>query len=79
MDGRIVIGIGALFLVIGTCTFFWGRREMARYYEAMSQRRDVREFIERTPLRPEPEALQIGGIIAVVVGVALVVMGLFRL
>lgn len=79
MDRWIVIGLGALFLVLGIAAFIWGRREMADYYKALSQRRDVREFIERTPIRPEPEALKIGGIIAMVVGVALVVTGLIWL
>jgi len=76
MDGWIVVGLGALFVVLGILAFFWGRREMNDYYLVISQRRDVREFIERSPLRPEPEALKIGGLIAAAVGVVLVVLGL---
>jgi protein-S-isoprenylcysteine O-methyltransferase Ste14 len=79
MDGWIVIGLGALFLVLGILAFIWGCREMDNYYMVISQRRDVREFIERSPLRPEPEALKIGGVIAVVVGVVLVVLGIIWL
>ena len=79
MDGWIVIGLGALFVVLGVLAFIWGCREMDDYYMVISQRRDVREFIERSPLRPEPEALKIGGAIAVVVGVVLVVLGIIRL
>jgi len=76
MDSWIVIGLGVLFVVMGILAFIWGCREMDSYYRAISQRRDVREFIERSPLRPEPEALKIGGIITAVVGVVLTVMGL---
>ena len=76
MDDWIVIGLGGLFVVLGTLVFIWGSREMDAYYKAMSQRRDVREFIERSPLRPEPQALKIGGIIAVAVGIVLVIMGI---
>ena len=79
MDGWIVIGLGVFFIILGILAFIWGCREMASYYMALCQRRDVREFIERSPLRPEPEALKIGGVIAVVVGVVLVVMGIIRL
>ncbi len=79
MDDWIVIGIGGLFVLLGILVFIWGCREMDAYYTAMSQRRDVREFIERSPLRPEPQALKIGGVIAVAVGIVLVVMGIIWL
>jgi hypothetical protein len=79
MDSWIAIGLGGLFIVLGIATFFWGRRETTAYYEAISQRRDVREFVERAPLRPEPEALKIGGIIAAVVGLVMLVMGIIWL
>jgi len=79
MDGRIIVGLGVLFLILGILTFIWGCREMASYYMALSQRRDVREFIERSPLRPEPEALKIGGVIAAIVGAVVLVLGIIWL
>lgn len=79
MEGWIVIGLGVFFLILGIIAFIWGCLEMDDYYRAISQRRDVREFIERSPLRPEPEALKIGGIIAAIVGVVVTVMGIIWL
>ncbi len=79
MDAWIAIGLGALFVLLGIGAFIWGQRETTAYYEAISQRRDVREFVERAPLRPEPEALKIGGIICAVVGLVVLVLGLFWL
>ena len=79
MDSWIVIALGALFIVLGILAFFWGCREMDAYYRGLCQRRDIREFIERSPLRPEPEALKIGGIIMVVVGIVLLTMGIIWL
>jgi hypothetical protein len=76
MDGWIVIGLGALFLLLGVAVFFWGRREKNEYYEAITRRNDMREFLERSPLRPEPEALTIGGIITFVLGIVLIVLGI---
>jgi hypothetical protein len=76
MEGWIVIGLGALFIVLGIAVFIWGRRETDSYYEAISRRMDVREFVERSPLRPEPEALKIGGAICAAVGIVLVGLGL---
>jgi hypothetical protein len=79
MDGWIVTGLGVLFMVLGVVVFLWGRRELTDYYDAITRRQDMREFLEHSPLRPEPEALKIGGIITVVVGLALVVMGVIWL
>jgi len=79
MDGWIVTGLGALFVVLGVVVFFWGRRELTEYYDAITRRQDMREFLEHSPLRPEPEALKIGGVITIVVGVTMVVMGAFWL
>ena len=79
MDGWIVVSLGVLFLALGAAVFFWGRREMDAYYEAISRRIDMREFIERSPLRPEPEALKIGGLITAAVGAVVLVMGVIWL
>ena len=77
MDGWILIGLGVLFIALGIATFIWGQKELVAYYEGITRRTDVREFLERSPLRPEPEALKIGGVIMGVVGLALVLFGIF--
>ena len=76
MDGWIVTGLGLFFVVLGVLVFIWGRRELIAYYEAITRRQDMREFLEHSPLRPEPEALKIGGVITIAVGVVLIVMGI---
>lgn len=76
MDKWIPIAIGAAFILIGIGAWFWGRDETRKYYEAITNRMDVREFLERSPIRPEPEALKIGGIISIAVGLVILVMGI---
>jgi hypothetical protein len=77
MDGWILIGLGVLFVLLGIGTFIWGQKELVAYYEGITRRMDVREFLERSPLRPEPEALKIGGIITGIIGVAFILLGIF--
>ena len=71
----ILIGIGGLLIVLGLVGLFWGRREEKSYYDAISTRPDVREFLEHQPERPEPGALKIGGWAAIAVGLVLLAMG----
>ena len=71
----ILMGIGGLFILLGLGAIIWGRREEKSYYDAVSTRPDVREFLERQPRRPQPESLKIGGWIAVALGLILLVMG----
>ena len=79
MDRWIVIIIGTVFALLGIGALIWWRYEIRRYYEALSNRQDIREFLERSPIRPEPEALQIGGIILLAVGVLMIVLGIIWL
>jgi len=67
--------IGGVFVVVGLILYFLGRREESKYYDSISHRYDVREYVERFPKRPEPAALRIGGITAIVVGVVLLALG----
>ncbi len=76
MHNWIPIAIGAAFILIGIIALFWGRAETRRYYEALSNRMDVREFLERSPIRPEPEALKIGGILSIAVGLVILLIGI---
>jgi hypothetical protein len=63
--------------IIGVCIFLmgigfaiWGRREEKRYYDSLTTRPDLREFVSHWPPRIEPGALKTGGWIGVVVGLA---------
>ena len=74
-DWSILIGMGVLFIFLGLAALIWGKREEKSYYNAISTRHDVREFLEHEPERPEPGALKIGGWIAMAIGLLMVVMG----
>jgi len=74
-DWSILIGMGVLFIFLGLAAFIWGKREEKSYYNSISARHDVREFLEHEPERPEPGALKIGGWIAMAIGLLMVVMG----
>ena len=74
-DWLVVMILGGVFILLGVATFFWGRGEEKSYYDAISSRPDAREFLEHSPLRPEPGALKIGGWIAISIGLLLLVIG----
>jgi multisubunit Na+/H+ antiporter MnhB subunit len=74
-DCFILIGMGGLFILLGLAAFIWGKREEKSYYNSISTRHDVREFLEHEPARPEPGALKIGGWIAIAIGLLMLVMG----
>lgn len=74
-DLLIVIILGGLFILIGAGFFLWGRSEEREYYKAISTRNDVREYMEHTPVRPEPGGLKAGGIIAFFLGLFMLILG----
>ncbi len=76
----IVVIIGAVFVILGIISLVWGRNEEGAYYGSVSKRIDVREFLDRTPGRPEPNALRTGGKICFAVGIVVLLVSLgFRL
>jgi len=66
--------IGAIIFFGGIGFVFWGRHEEDAYYDSLTTRFDLREFMSRWPPRPEPGALKLGGWIGIIVG--LVVAGI---
>jgi hypothetical protein len=69
------MGMGGLFIILGLVTFAWGKGEERRYYDSLSTRSDVREYLEHWPQRPEPGALKIGGWISLAVGLVMLAIG----
>ena len=74
-DCFILMGMGGVFILLGIIAFFRGKREEKSYYNSIASRHDVREFLEHKPERPEPEALKIGGWIAIAIGLIMLVIG----
>ena len=75
-DCVILMGLGALLLVLGLATFIWGKREEKGYFNALSARPgDTREFMEHWPSRPQPGALKLGGWLAMAVGLVMLTAG----
>ena len=75
-DWFILMGIGGGFIILGLLGIFWGRHEERAYFEALAERRDVREFVSHWPERPQPGALKIGGWITIILGTLLLVTGI---
>ncbi len=74
-DCFVLIGMGALFILLGLAAIIWGRSEEKSYYDSLSSRADAREFLEHWPQRPQFGALKIGGWIAIAIGVLMAVLG----
>lgn len=74
-DYFIMMGVGGVFLILGLGAIFWGKSEEKDYYDSLSTRTDVREYLEHSPQRPALGALKVGGWIAIAVGLLLIVMG----
>lgn len=74
-DWFILMGLGGLFIILGVALVVGGKREEKGYYDSLSTRSDVREFLERTPEYPQFGALKIGGWLAIAVGVVMLAIG----
>ena len=74
-DGFILMGVGGGFIVIGLLAIIWGRHEDKSYFDSLTARRDLREFMAHWPVRPQPGALKMGGWIALAVGLILLAVG----
>ena len=74
-DLFILMGMGGLFILLGLAAIIWGKSEEKSYYDSLSTRPDLREFLEHRPQRPQPVALMIGGWIAVTIGLLMLAMG----
>lgn len=74
-DWFILMGLGGLFVIIGVALVVGGRSEEKGYYDSLSTRSDMREFLEHAPQRPEPGALKIGGWLAIAIGIVMLAIG----
>jgi len=67
--------MGGFFSLFGLAVMFWGRTEEKSYYDSLSKRTDVREYLEHWPEHPEPGGLKIGGWTAIAVGLLMLALG----
>lgn len=75
-DYLILMGLGGVFLLLGVGAYIWGRREQKNYDDSLATRtNDLREFMEHWPPRPQPGALKVGGKIAIIISLLLIVTG----
>jgi len=74
-DYFILMAMGGFFILLGVAGIIWGKREETGYYDSLSTRPDVREYLEHSPERPEPGALTIGGRIAITLGILMLAGG----
>lgn len=79
-DWLILLVISGLLILLGLGGVIWGKVWQKSYYNSISQRKDMREFLEHLPERPEPGAIRVGGWLAIAIGLAMIVVGgVFRL
>ena len=71
----VLMVMGGVFILLGIGAIMWGRGEEKGYYDQLTSRLDVREFIEHQPQWPQFGALKIGGRIAIAIGLVLIVIG----
>ncbi len=71
----ILMVMGGLFVLLGLGAIFWGRAEEKRYFDSLSTRSDVREYLAHWPQRPESGALKVGGWIAITLGLVMLAVG----
>ena len=75
LDNLIIMGMGGFFLILALIFFLWASGEERGLNYGLSQRRDLREFLTRWPMRVEPGALRIGGWLTGVIGLLLIIIG----
>lgn len=74
-DHFIFMGVGGIFVILGIILVSLGRGEAKGYYDSLSTRPDVREYLEHWPQRPRVGAVKIGGWISLAVGLVLAAVG----
>ena len=72
----IFMGVGGGFILLGIIAILWGRYEEKRLFDALAEKRDLREFSLNHVDSPQPGALRIGGWIDIALGELLLLVGI---
>lgn len=75
----IMLIIGGAFVLLGLGGILWGRREAGEDYQSITDRAEVhtdtRKFLEDWQTNSGSGALKLGGLLAIIVGLFLLVLG----
>lgn len=74
-DSLVSIGVGCFFILLGIISLLWAAREERGMKNVLSQRTDVRDFINGWPMRVGPGSARIGGLAFIVIGTAALLLG----
>ncbi len=72
---QAILAMGIFFILLGVTFLLWNRKEVKTYYDSKSTQRDLKEFLIREPERPWLNAWQIGGRVALALGILLIIAG----
>ncbi len=75
-DYTALMIIGGIFLLIGIAIMIWGSKENKEDIEAITNRIDVRKYLEGRADTYQSWGLKVGGIISIVIGLILLIMGI---
>ena len=75
-EAIILMGVGGGFILLGIIAILWGRYEEKRLFDALAEKRDLREFSLNHVDSPQPGALRIGGWISIALGALLLLVGI---
>ena len=76
-EGFILLVMGIVFAAVGIGILGWSKWAEKRYYDTLTSRTDMREFLESTPERSGYGAVRLGGVISIVVGAVLLGIAAF--
>jgi len=76
-DSFVLLIMGIIFTAVGGGILGWSRWAEKRYYDTLTERTDMREFMESTPERSGYGALRMGGLISIIVGAVLLGIAIF--
>ncbi len=78
-DSYIIMGIGGFFIILSLVIFLWAWRKQRTYGDPLSRHEDLRNFLGYWPELVEPIGLRAGGCVAVLLGVAMIILGIILL
>ncbi len=74
-DVSALLVIGGAFILLGLAAIIWDWVEKKGYLSSISHHLDTREFLDGWPPRPQFGALKTGGWIAIILGAAILILG----